>query len=720
MATISSTLRMIDSFSRPLDHMISGITKTIDVIEDLQNQAARPNEVSAAFLDAKNSMSLAKYELDKMLQTQEQLSDEVNRTQNNFGGVESVLKSISGIMAGIFSIRYGFAAFDNFREFDKGMREVFTLLPGISENAMAAMTEHMRFFRIKYGTEAQAATQALYQAISAGEPPKDVFDFMDTASKTAIGGVTNIATAVDGLSTVVNAYGRDVITAAETADLMFTAVKKGKTNFEEMARNLYNVVPIASSLNLEFGNVTAALATMTGQGVPTAQATTQIRQMLIELSKAGTSVSETFAQAAGVGFREFIAQGNNVADALTIIEQVAISTDRGINDLFSSVEAGNAALALTGTGMEKFLSDLEAMKDSAGAYEAAFETMANSADFELNQIRELINVYIEDFGQAFVPMLQGINNILTSGFLDPLAVSVLMFVTAVGYVAQFSSILANVLAPLSPIIWGLTAAALAYIAIKKLEGLTKKSLIAPTLQYIALIKREGFMKTLSLGPIGLVIVAVIAFIAVLAALMARFDFVRLGVINAINAIIGAVNWLLDMIRKIPGVGSTMGDFRLSTLSEDAFKFRNNPFGLPEFDFDYPDFDPSSGAAGMEIDKINRIGEIDRINSPVNIAEEDLRYLRDYAEREVLMSFDKLTADSQVFQEFYLSKKDAELLRSSAGKDFVQNFITIAPQVDVDAEINSKVDLEKEMEKMKEKTQEEIETGLSDLSVVLDG
>ena len=84
---------------------------------------------------------------------------------------------------------------------------------------------------------------ALYQAISAGVPSDNVFDFLETANKAAVGGITDLSTSVDGITSVVNAYGSDVISAAEASDLMFTAVKEGKTDFGQLSDSLFQVIP---------------------------------------------------------------------------------------------------------------------------------------------------------------------------------------------------------------------------------------------------------------------------------------------------------------------------------------------------------------------------------------------------------------------------------------------------------------------------------------------
>ncbi len=93
-------------------------------------------------------------------------------------------------------------------DFDKGMREVNTLI-SLSEVAFKDLEDDVLSFANLMGVTAKETVPALYQAISAGVPRDNVFEFMEVGAKAAIGGVTDLMTAIDGLTSVTNAYGRD-------------------------------------------------------------------------------------------------------------------------------------------------------------------------------------------------------------------------------------------------------------------------------------------------------------------------------------------------------------------------------------------------------------------------------------------------------------------------------------------------------------------------------
>ena len=294
-----------------------------------------------------------------------------------------------------------------FADFEQGMNQVFTLMPGASAEVRDQMIADVKKISSEMGIMTDQTIPALYDAIGAGVPPENVFAFIEVAQKAAVGGATALTTTIDGLTSVVNAYGADVLDVGTASDIMFQTVNVGKVSFEELANRLYNVVPTAQALGISFGNVGAAIAAMTSQGVPAGVATTQLRQMFVELSKEGGKTSTLFKELAGKSFREFIASGGTVQEALQLLEKHAAGANVGINDLFGSVEAGAGALVLTGHGTEAFTEALATMEDSAGATQAAYETMEQGINRQLEKLAADFNIIILDLAGALVPVVNG-------------------------------------------------------------------------------------------------------------------------------------------------------------------------------------------------------------------------------------------------------------------------------------------------------------------------
>jgi TP901 family phage tail tape measure protein len=294
----------------------------------------------------------------------------------------------------------------DFASFQTGMNEVFTLLPGESQAAFDKLTGQTKDFSKEFGVLPNDVIPSLYQALSAGVPKDNVFEFLETAQMAAKGGVTSLETAVDGISSVVNSYGDDVISATEASDLMFTAVRLGKTNFEELSGSLFQVAPIASSLGVNFNTVTASLANLTAKGTPTKVAATQMKSALSELGKAGSKADKNFRDLTGIGFTEFLETEGNVVSAFTTLAEGAEESGKSVLDMFGSIEAGQAVLALTADGGDAFLETLQEMGDSAGATETAFDTMDTGLQASLDRIKASLSVLFIDVGEKLAPVVE--------------------------------------------------------------------------------------------------------------------------------------------------------------------------------------------------------------------------------------------------------------------------------------------------------------------------
>ncbi|MDA0064519.1 phage tail tape measure protein [Brachyspira hyodysenteriae] len=86
-------------------------------------------------------------------------------------------------------------------------------------------------FSKEIGKVPEEVVPALYQSLSAGVPRENVFEFLKTAGEAAIAGVAELKTSVDGLTSVTNAYGTEVLNVNRASDIMFQTVKLGKTDF---------------------------------------------------------------------------------------------------------------------------------------------------------------------------------------------------------------------------------------------------------------------------------------------------------------------------------------------------------------------------------------------------------------------------------------------------------------------------------------------------------
>jgi TP901 family phage tail tape measure protein len=323
----------------------------------------------------------------------------------------AVAAAAAMVAAAASVVKFTVSAIQEFAAFEQKFLEVMTLLPGISQREMGKMKTQILDLTATFGFATDDAVPALYQAISAGVPQANVFDFMQVASKAAIGGVTSLETAVDGITTVINTYGRENINAQQAADYMFTTVKLGKTTFDELSRSLYNVLPLANAAGVGMDAVSASMAVLTAQGVPTAVATTQLRAAIQAImSPSGRTKKALNLMGVEVEDLKTLIQKkpDGLVQAMIKIEQAANGDKEKLRLMLGSVEAINAVLAIAKNKAAAFYTALFEMENSAGAADTAFETMSKGMEFTWNKIKANAKAAMIKFGDAMSPLITSI------------------------------------------------------------------------------------------------------------------------------------------------------------------------------------------------------------------------------------------------------------------------------------------------------------------------
>ena len=225
--------------------------------------------------------------------------------------------------------------------------------------------------------------------------------------KASKAGVVDLNTAVDALSTVVNTYGASNITAARAADIMFEAVKMGKTTFGEMAATMYNVLPIAKAANVSFEDIAAAVATMTAKGTPTAQVMTQLKaaiQSIIAPSKRSAALFKKY----GLDVKQLgqvMAGPGGLVKAMNMIKNATNGDMQAMRALLGSVEAINAVLTLTSDGGQQFSTVLQGMTGNAGQATTAFGMMDQGLARSFEKMSAAMKVAMIKFGKALAPLI---------------------------------------------------------------------------------------------------------------------------------------------------------------------------------------------------------------------------------------------------------------------------------------------------------------------------
>ncbi len=303
-------------------------------------------------------------------------------------------------VAGVAAV--GVASVKMAADFESGIREVGTLLGGLSDNEIGEFRRDILGLSKELGVEAGDLVSGLYQAISAGVPRDNVIDFLRTSAKAGVGGVSDTLTAVDALSTAVNAFAGQGLTADEAADSLFATVKGGKTTFGELASTIGKISPLANAAGVSFQEMNAAVATLTLGGFSTREAGTGIKNIFSSVSRIEPSeVRDLFGlDSIEEAFAEFGLKG-----VIDRISEHAGGSSAVLLEMLGNVQAATAVLALSGSNSDKFAGQLQNQADATGAAAAAFEEMQKTFHAAIAKIKAQGSALMIELGSRILPAL---------------------------------------------------------------------------------------------------------------------------------------------------------------------------------------------------------------------------------------------------------------------------------------------------------------------------
>lgn len=360
---------------------------------------------------------------DKSEETGKQSEESSKKGRDGIKELQGVLAS-AGIAATLNEIKNGFFdCSEAAAQFETSTAMVATIAD-TSQKSLSSISKEVRSYSNETGEAASDMAEATYQAISASINTADAAAFAGTATKLAVGGFTSATTAVDVLTTAINAYGLAASDATQLSDYLITTQNLGKTSVDQLAQSVGKVIPLASAYNVQMDNLSSAYAVLTANGIATAESGTYLKSMLNELGDTGSGVSEVLLNSTGKTFAQLMEQGYSLGDVMAMLGNAVDGDSTAFNALWNSTEAGIGALSLFNAGADKYNSVLESMRTSAGATEKAYSTMADTTDKSKQRMENAFNNLKISVGDVLNPALtqvyEGFTNVFAgmSDFVD--------------------------------------------------------------------------------------------------------------------------------------------------------------------------------------------------------------------------------------------------------------------------------------------------------------
>lgn len=429
-------------------------------------------------------------------------------------------------------------------DFQNGMNKMSTLFD-TSKTSVKGLSSEFLNLSNKTGISATELAEAGYQALSAGQSVDKVGKFVETAGNLAKAGFTSTTTAVDVLTTAMNAYGKNAGSADDIANKLVRTQNLGKTTVDELASSMGKIIPTASSMGVNIDNLTSGYVSLTKQGISTAESTTYMNSMLNELGDSSTNLGKIIKEKTGMSFQDCMKQGMSLGDVLKVTKDYADENGIAYNELWGSAEAGKAGLAILNGGVDEFNNTVGIMSSKTNDVGQALQKLESPSTKAKKAINEARNSGIE-FGTSILISLTPAINAVTSG-IERLT----------SWFNGLSNGTKTTIAVILALIAGLSPVLIVLGKVISSVG-TIITLIPKISAGISLVMNgaKALWAILSANPIGLVIIAITALVAGFTYLWNHCEGFRkfwIGLWNtAKSTISSAGNFIKGVIDRIKG------------------------------------------------------------------------------------------------------------------------------------------------------------------------
>lgn len=291
-------------------------------------------------------------------------------------------------------------------DYQAQMQNVGTLLDGDVQGKLQGMSKQLKQVSLDTGVCTSDLTEGLYQVVSAFGESADNVKQMEIAAKAAKAGNATTVDSINLLSAVTKGYGDTSAAAMQKAsDLSFLTVKLGQTSFPELASSMGQVVPLASTLKVSQEELFGAMSTLTGVTGSTSEVTTQLKATMQSFLSPSAEMEKTLKK---MGYASGAAalESEGLGGILDKLKGQVNGDEVAFANLFSSVEAKNAVLALAGNQAENFADKTAAMFKASGAADAAFKTQTASVKEMAAKVKNAGSVMLTSLGEKALPYIQ--------------------------------------------------------------------------------------------------------------------------------------------------------------------------------------------------------------------------------------------------------------------------------------------------------------------------
>jgi TP901 family phage tail tape measure protein len=262
----------------------------------------------------------------------------------------------------------GIAAIKMASDFDFSLTMI-TSLVGIARNTVMDWRDEVIQMSVDTGRSARELADGLYYITSAGFKSAESLEILEASAKAAMIGMGETRLIAYAAVSAMNAYSSSNLDADTAVATLVATIREGNVMANTLAPTLGRVIPIASTMGVEFHEVGAALASMTLVGLNAEEAATALRQIMASLANP-TAEARKQLEEMGIStdsLRQMMRDG--LLPTLFYLRDTFQGNEEAIFKVFGNIRALTGVLNLVG--------------DNATQAERIFKVLANTTGKDL-------------------------------------------------------------------------------------------------------------------------------------------------------------------------------------------------------------------------------------------------------------------------------------------------------------------------------------------------
>jgi len=339
----------------------------------------------------------------KMGMTEERLI-KTGKNMQAFGKKATLMVTLPLLGAGV-------AAFKASMDFDESMSKIVGLV-GVAKEQVESWKADVLALAPEVGRGPKELADALFFITSAGIKGAAALDVLKMSARAAASGLGETETIADLVTSAMNAYGVEVLSAANATDILTATVREGKAEATELAASMGKVLPLASEMGVSFDQVGAAMAGMTRTGTNAAEAATALNAILAALLKPSKD-AEKGLKAMGTSAAELrkSIREDGLAKALGDLRDITNEYgEDAMARVIPNIRALKGVLDLMGANAESNIAIFDSLANSTGAADHAFKEASETSRFKfqtaLTGLKTVATTLGGELSGVFVPILE--------------------------------------------------------------------------------------------------------------------------------------------------------------------------------------------------------------------------------------------------------------------------------------------------------------------------